>query len=153
MLHYPYENVQPGVAPNVLRVICRQRHDAPPWQRTLRRNRGETDVAFHARAQAVARLVDETVGRCVSDTVLRCIYDLPDLPSCSIRDADDRDNALSCLWWLLHYPRAGHEPARNALRTLCRAYGWDDQTMTLAKARKFPRPDIPTQPCESQPRH
>jgi hypothetical protein len=153
MMNYPYENVLAGVEPEVLRIICRPRQDAPPWQETLLRHDYENDVAFCARAQAVADRVNRTVGRFAGDVVIRCIYDLPDPRSQNLVDIDNHGNVLSSLWWLLHSPRVPRAATFSALGTLCRAYGWKRRSMTLAAALALPRPDIPSLPCASPSAH
>lgn len=142
---YPYENVIVGVEPRVLRVICNARHDAPPWQETLVRHAYENGVAFAARAQAVAARVEQTVGNCCADVVIRCMYETP--AARDVANIDVGANALSMLWWLLHSPRVPRRAADNALGTLCRVYSWRRSAMTLASARRLPKPNITALPC------
>jgi len=153
MMNYPFENVRPGVEPEVLRIVCRPRHDGPPWQETLVRHSYENGVAFCARAQAMADRVNRTVGGCAADVFIRCIYDLTNPDGQNIVDIDNHGNVLSSLWWLLHSPHVPLRATHNSLNTLCRAYGWKRRSMTLALARALPRPDIPSLPCASQPVH
>ena len=50
-------------------------------------------------------------------------------------------------------PRIPEKAARNALRTLCKAYGWDKRMLNLDKVRRMTRPDPSALVCVPQQVH
>ena len=157
MFDYSYENVRAGVSPIALRIICRPTHDAPSWQRTLSRSASESDAAFCARARDVARYLEVTVGGGTGNVtaVIQCVYEPPAGPAKGFEEADNIENVLTMLWWLAQSasPRIPEKAARNALRTLCKAYGWDKRMLNLDKVRRMTRPDPSALVCVPQQVH
>jgi hypothetical protein len=154
---YPYESVRAGVSPTALRIVCRPTHDAPTWQRTLPRHASESDDAFCARARDVARYLEVTAGGGTGNVtaVIQCVYEPPAAPAQCFEEADNIENVLTMLWWLAQStsPRVPEKAACNALRALCKAYGWNKRAVSLETLRNMNRPCLSALVCVPQRVH